>query len=214
MKGHPSLASRPELRSRKDLHHVVPISIHGDGVTYAKTMRAGNESMEVLSWTSMLSSHATLLSSYLIICLVKSVIKTVYFGNTWQAVWRIIIWSLNALSSGLWPSQDWQGRQWPAQSRDAKRAGTQLAGGYAATLWNIRADLEFLALHFGLRHYSSNQPCSLCQAARNEVWLGPPLWAIQITRAKLWAIQITRANTLKVWKDQLYLSVLQSPPCC
>ena len=163
MKGHPSLASRPELRSRKDLHHVVPISTHGDGVTYAKTMRAGNESMEVLSWTSMLSSHATLLSSYLIICLVKSVIKTVYFGNTWQAVWKIIIWSLNALSSGLWPSQDWQGRQWPAQSRDAKRAGTQLAGGYAATLWNIRADLDFLALHFGLRHYSSSQPCKAWQ---------------------------------------------------
>ena len=120
MKGHPSLASRPELRSRKDLHHVVPISIHGDGVTYAKTMRASNESMEVLCWTSMLSSHATLLSSYLIICLVKSIIKTAFFGNTWQATWKIILWSLNALSSGLWPSQDWQGRQWPAQSRDAK----------------------------------------------------------------------------------------------
>ena len=182
MKGHPSLASRPELRSRKDLHHVVPISIHGDGVTYAKTMRAGNESMEV----------ATLLSSYLIICLVKSVIKTVFLGNTWQAVWKIILWSLNALSSGLWPSQDWQGRQCPAQSRDAKRAGTQLAGGYAATPWNIRADLEFLALHFGLRHYSSNQPCSLCQAARNEVCLGPPLWAIQTTRV----------NTLKDWPSK------------
>ena len=71
-------------------------------------------------------------------------------------------------------------------------------------LWNTRADLEFLALRFGLRHYSSNQPCSLCQVARNEVCLGPPLWAIQSTRA----------NTLKVWKDQVYLSVLPSPPCC
>ena len=144
MKGHPSLASRPELRSRKDLHQCCAYaSIHGDGVTYAKTMRASNESMEVLSWTSMLSSHATLLSSYLIMCLVKSVIKTVYFGNTWQAIWKISL----CLSSGLWPSQDWQGHQWPAQSRDAQRVGTQLAGGHAATLWNTREDLEFLALH-------------------------------------------------------------------
>ena len=102
-----------------------------------------------------------------------------------QAIWKISL----CLSSGLWPSQDWQGHQWPAQSRDAQRVGTQLAGGHAAMLWNTREELEFLALHL-----VSDTTASLCQAARNEVCLSSLLWAIQTTRAER---QITRAKQLK-----------------
>ena len=85
---------------------------------------------------------------YLIIQLPHHVLGQIHHQNC--ILWEYLacnVEALNSLSSGLWPSQDWQGHQWPAQSRDAQRVGTQLAGGRAATLWNTREDLEFLALH-------------------------------------------------------------------
>ena len=65
MKNHPVVTSRPQLSSRKDLAKVVPIGLHGDGVTYMQTRGPGGKSLDVLSWTSLLTQGVTKVSSFL-----------------------------------------------------------------------------------------------------------------------------------------------------
>ena len=73
MKDHPNVLARPELRARPDLHQVIPIGIHGDGVSYMQPLRAGGKTMDVLSWTSLLCHGPTRVSTFLMIAIVKTV---------------------------------------------------------------------------------------------------------------------------------------------
>ena len=168
MKDNPKLLSRPDLRGRPDLHHVVPISIHGDGVSYMQVARAGGKSLEVLSWSSLLCKGPTKVTNFLLFLLVKSVAKDYGLGQTWPKAWKVLCWSLQALASGVWPETDWQGKPFEdTSSLDYTKRGTPLAGGYSAVVFLLRSDLDFLSSHFHLNHAASNTPCVLCQADRN-----------------------------------------------
>ena len=125
--------------------------------------------MDVLSWTSMLSRDATILTNFLIIGMPKVAEKKSGVGATWDVIWRVLLWSLDALFKGVWPSTDWRGKPFPADSLWASLSGQQLAGGYGAYLWTLRADLEFMALHFHVNHPSSNHPCPMCGCDRSQV---------------------------------------------
>ena len=112
MKHHPFVLARPSLQSQAALKKVVPIAIHGDGVSYMQVKRAGGKSLEVLSWSSLLSSSGpTKHTNYLMFLLVKNVVKDYGVGQTWPKVWKILCWSLQALSSGLCMAHDQLG--WP-----------------------------------------------------------------------------------------------------
>ena len=168
MKKHPFVLARPELQNQAALKKVVPIAIHGDGVSYMQAMRAGGKTLEVLSWSSLLSSSGpTKHTNYLIFLLVKNVVKDYGLGQTWPRVWKILCWSLEALNSGLWPMTNWDGGDFEEDTADFKNRGKALAGGFSATLFLLRSDLEFLANHFKLNNYNSNFPCSLCKADRD-----------------------------------------------
>ena len=166
MQNHPIVASRPELRGRLDLLQVIPIGLHGDGVSYMQ-LRAGGKSLEVLSWSSLLSRGPTRANSFLIFLAVKSVLKETGFGRSWPQVWKVLAWSFTALSQGIWPQKDWKGAEFEDQeSVDFLNKGKPLANGFSAVLFVLKADIDFLANHFKLNHPSSNSPCSLCQADR------------------------------------------------
>ena len=168
MKDNPKLLSRPELRGRPDLHHVVPLSIHGDGVSYMQVQRAGGKSLEVLSWSSLLCKGPTKVTNFLLFLIVKTVVKDWGVNQSWPKIWKVLCWSLQALASGLWPVRDWEGQEFTdPDSLDFANKGTPLAGGFAAVVFVLRSDLEFLSSHFGLNHASSNTPCALCQANRD-----------------------------------------------
>ena len=110
MKDHPVVLARPELQAG-GLEKVVPISLHGDGVAYMQTSRAGAKSLEVLSWTSLLSTGPTRTTCFLIFLLVKSLVKDTGLDQSWQKIWKVIIWSLSALRKGVWPMVDWEGKE-------------------------------------------------------------------------------------------------------
>ena len=88
MKDHTALLARPQLQARPDLAKVVPISLRGDGVSYTQTQRAGSKSMDVLSWTSLLSKGATKHTTFLIFLLVKSLAKDFGLSQTWPRAWK------------------------------------------------------------------------------------------------------------------------------
>ena len=166
MKDHPLVQSNPALRAREDLFKVVPLGIHGDGVNYQQ-IKAGSKSLEVLSWSSLLSKAPTKVDCFLIFLIVKSVVTVSGFMKTWPRVYKVLIWSLEALACGTWPTLDWEGRAWEdATSNDFIKQGQPLAEGYCGLLFVLRSDLDFLANHYGLNHPSSNNPCVLCRADR------------------------------------------------
>ena len=167
MKDNPKLLCRPDLQARPDLHHVVPISLHGDGVSYMQVARAGGKSLEVLSWSSLLCRGPTKVTNFLLFLIVKSVVKDYGVSQTWHKAWRVLSWSLQALATGLWPERDWEGKVFEDKdSPDHINKGKALAGGFSAVVFILRSDLEFLNSHFGLSSASSNHPCVLCQADR------------------------------------------------
>ena len=109
MQDHPILLARPELRDR-DMSRVVPIGLHGDGVSYMQ-LKSGGKSLKVLSWSSLLSRGPTKASSFLIFLVVKSVLKETGFGRSWPRVYQVLSWSLAALAQGTWPLLSWDGSQ-------------------------------------------------------------------------------------------------------
>ena len=167
MKNHPVVTSRPELRDRKDLNKVVPIGLHGDGVTYMQTRGPGGKALEVLSWTSLLTKGPTKVSSFLMFLLVKNVVKDVGVDQTWPKVWKVLCWSLQALLVGTWPLKDWDNNDFAPGTIDAERKGTPLAEGFCAMVFILKSDLEFLSNHFHLNSPASNSPCALCQCDRS-----------------------------------------------
>ena len=162
----PVVQARPQLQRPQDWSKMVPIAIHGDGVSYMQRA-AGGKALDVLSWASLLSRQPTKASSFLMFLIVKSIVKESGVGQTWAKAWRVLIWSLDALAAGTWPMLDWNNQPFPEDSIDFQRRGSPLAGGYSAFLFVVRADLEFLANHFGLSSPSSNNLCALCQANRD-----------------------------------------------
>ena len=141
MKNQPNLLARPELQSRPDLRKVVPLALHGDGVRYMQSGMAGGKTIDVLSWRSLLSTGPTKISSFLAFLIVKTVAKDGGFSQTWSKVWKILAWSLTALSQGVWPMRDWNGEEFKdVTTTDYLKKGTPLASGYAAVLFVLRAD--------------------------------------------------------------------------
>ena len=62
---------------------------------------------------------------------------------------KVVVWSLEALFKGVWPTQDWNGRKWEKGSLDSQRAGKPLAQGFRACLVAVTGDLDYLTAFHG-----------------------------------------------------------------
>ena len=57
--------------------------------------------------------------------------------DTYEHIWKILIWSFKALAIGKWPLRNWDGSAWQDGSRQAL-AGTDLADGQFAVLYVVK----------------------------------------------------------------------------
>ena len=167
MKKHPVVLARPDLRGDA-LNKLIPLAPHGDGVKYMQATRAGGKSMEVLSWSSLLGHGPTKITNFLMFIVVKSLVKSTGFSQTWPQVWRVLIWSLEALRAGVSPLLNYDGQLFADEtSLNFQKRGTPLADGYGGFIFLLKSDVELLAQHFKLNSPGSNEPCALCQANRD-----------------------------------------------
>lgn len=165
MADHPSMVNHPVKMKKDFAKYAVPISVHGDGVAVSGMGKSWSRSVDVYSWASMLATGETIVSNYLIYCMYPKLMTT----EAVDKFWKIVQWSLYWLFIGRWPRKDVNGNDWPAGSIDAERAGKHLAGGYFATVFCIRADLEHMALGFGFPWPTSSSPCGLCMCNTSDV---------------------------------------------
>ena len=86
------------------------------------------------------------------------------------ALYRVLVWSLNALASGLFPTHDHEGRKFDEgyYPLRAKVAGTPLAGGFRGVFSELRGDWKYQVESLCLtRSYLSLECCHLCKAHKN-----------------------------------------------
>ena len=135
LQGHPILAV-PNYQSR-----AIPLALHGDGVPVTGVGKVWGESLDVFSWCSLLGRGLTIEFTCYIYSIFQKLICNATLYNTKARFWRILVWSLQALQSGLWPEYTWDGRPDP-------RGGTPLAGvlgsPFIGVLWVLRGDFGLL----------------------------------------------------------------------
>ena len=170
---------REGMQGRRDWRRrCVPLALHGDGISVANVRGKASKTAETLSWTSLLASTATRLSTFLIWFAFSHLTKKDGFGTTWGSFWTKMCRSLTALYEGVWPATDMNDVVDP-------RGGRPLAGGWWAIIYVCRGDLEWMASHFALARTTSRSPCALCRCTNLGIvgeeypWTdcnNPPRW--------------------------------------
>ena len=175
---------------------VCGFSIHGDGVSISGVGRSWAKSVDVYSWSSMLSNTSTKLSNYLIYIMYWKLVSPNEHFNGFQKFMRLLTWSLYWLMLGRWPSRDAYDR--PINS---PKAGKQLAGGVYAVLWTLKADLEHMAKIFDFPYPASAQPCGLCKAdTASHPWTDCrpcASWRSTVWSQTTWLVEHPNCN--RVW---------------
>ena len=186
---------------RRDGRRVVPLALYLDGVP--STKRDG-----ILGfWVYNLLTRRR----HLICVLRKSSLCKCGCGG-WDSiyvVWRFLLWSLRAMSSGTFPNQRHDQLAWTdADAQRASLAGTPL--GFTAMLLQIKGDwLEFCTTA-GFVTWSHKQfPCMFCGAAldqiANFIGFGPfsptyPLMKHADYEAACCACELTKHLTKEQWR--------------
>lgn len=147
--------------------HCIPIGLHGDGVPCTK-----KDSLDVTTLFSLLGAGTTTqiicyLWSFFTKCKVGEMTLLDFplwaAGLTLDSGAEVIIWSLQALETGLHPTHDHRGELFTTEPW-ISLAGKAICGGYFANLWQFRADADYQYNSLGLPgHWSSNHPLSLMQ---------------------------------------------------
>ena len=139
---------------------IIPLVLHGDGGEFQD-----RDSLNVVSFGGLLNKSGHCLDRLLLMgawpksCTVK--------GNdgTWAAIWKVLVWSLNCLTDGVFPAVDAHGRAFDEGSKQKEMAGKPiLKDGYKAIVWSFLADCKFFSDEFGLASASSSSLCFQCQA--------------------------------------------------
>jgi hypothetical protein len=198
-----------QLPPEAERSHTVPIGMHGDdaGVHSVKKVL-------VVTWGSLAGPRATLDSRILFSMIRDGELKAdgvaeageevdedaaeapAYIHdpeNTLAAFYRVLVWSCNALSAGIHPSCDENGRAFgPGHHPErAAKAGTLLAGGFRCRWMEMRGDWKFLREALLLRqHYGSNSVCHWCAA---EKAVGPNVFTDYRQVAPLRATRLSSA---------------------
>lgn len=158
--------------------------------------------MDSWSWCSMLARGSTIDMNFYMFGFFSALYSKAVAGNTLNAFFRILCWSLAALWEGMWPSRDHHGKPFPAGSQAHRLANTPLAGGYFGALVTIKGDLDYYAKVLRLPWYTSLKPCALCAADSAEMpWsdIRPgALWRSRCWRRTEWEAAFPDAHPLLV----------------
>ena len=108
----------------------------------------------------------------------------------------MISWSLHWMCQGKWPDRDHKGKKYAASSAEGQLAGSSLAGGFFAVLWNIKGDLKFFSGSLGMRCCTGLLPCDFCGCHR-IIGGDPSMHQLNFARRARW--KSTLVSPL-VWK--------------
>ena len=79
-------------------------------------------------------------------------------GDTYNHLWKKLVWSLYWLFKGRWPTHSSDGVKYTAGGA-AERAGKLLAAGYYGVLWFLRFDNDAAQGTFHLADHNNNKVC-------------------------------------------------------
>ncbi len=112
---------------------VIPISVHSDG---GEIYRSNEYS--IYSWSSALVQDINTWDYKFLVCLMPEDLKIKWVTD--GEIVTFIIWNIEVMESGIFPSTDHLGR--PLTGRRATMAGKPLAVGWRATLTSTLSDLK------------------------------------------------------------------------
>lgn len=157
----PKFNNNPYFDDPSSKHGCVPLFLFGDGASHAE-----HDSVTAVSIKSLLVDSAIADSMLLLAAVPKSATKQANEPDscTWHRIWQVLCWNFAFLAKGIHPTTDHQNNPWPAGSLRAQKAGKPLCpvSGIHAVIWVIGGDYEYMELEYGLKHHSSNTPCSWC----------------------------------------------------
>ena len=170
--GASTLHGQPALR-RLDTKKAVPIGFHGDEVPIGGRGKTWCKLAVVLSFFSLLATSMPTKDSLLWIWACNPAQFVSGDGGSVHAFMLVLKWSLDTLFSGVWPRTDHRGVRYHPQSREGKKAGKHLAGGYYGIVMALIGDLDYMNKFLGLPHWTSAaNPCNLCKCTK----AGPLTW--------------------------------------
>ena len=156
--GDDRLNGHPMTLEKEWESYTVPLFLHGDGVEFQN-----RDSLLVFSWGTLLSSMNSLQNHMLVAAWPKSC----QHPDTWDPIWKWVVWSLEALGKGFQPMLDPDNN--PLKGGLEKLKGQPLhPSGFKAVLWAVIGDQEYFANVLKLAHWASHYPCWECDAQNFE----------------------------------------------
>ena len=169
--GHPCMQSHPCRRRKGWKSFTIPLGLHGDEVPVLGTGKIWCKCALVFSWFSIMASAggAGFQDAHLYIWGIFEKYVVPAAGSalgTMEVFWTIMKWSFSALASGKYPLVDWQGQPFALGSKEARRAGKDLAEGYCAILLQLAGDLDYMSKWLETPRVTNHEkPCPLCRAS-------------------------------------------------
>lgn len=168
----PRIIKHPMCLCRDWEKWFIPLSLHGDGVGCVRVGKSGTKTFETTSITGTLAvGSSAKLKLFMAGLFLDSIVSRAegYDDETDEEIWKALIWSLNAMYEGRWPTHDWKGVKYDAESPEGQRANTFLAGGYRVVIWLLKGDIDYYAKSLWLKHYSSLDFCDYCNSTIDNV---------------------------------------------
>ena len=131
----------------------IPLGMHGDGASFSK-----QDSSYVFSWNSLIGAGQTMQKRF-----VATVIrKTDMVDGTIDRISKVLSWSFNAILSGKFPRESWDGKALPG-------GDGLLAKGWRGALCQVRGDWAFYCEIFRFPQWNAaERMCWLCKASSTD----------------------------------------------
>ena len=152
--------AHPTLNGAEDFEKILPVGIHGDDAGIFQ-----GDKYLVVSWNSCAAEGRKTLDSRILIACV--LFNTLVEGVSLNQLYRVLVWSLDALATGKYPAKDHDGTKFSKSHhpKRAKMAGKQIADGYRGAFSEMRGDWKFLRETFRLKeNWKAKRVCHLCRA--------------------------------------------------
>ena len=135
--------------------------MYGDAARVAKS-----NSLEVVAVGALLSRVRTWACKFVAAVFVKS--AEAHRGDTWQEIWRVLVWSFHRIFDGRHPMRDHNDAPWPPGSfGDAHKGKPLSADGFFGVVWRLGGDMDWYFKRLRMRLApAANLPCAWCDGGR------------------------------------------------
>ena len=109
----------------------VPIALHGDATPVTGCGKSWAKLLNTFSWHSLLVKGSSLMMHMYIWSIFTGLLDG---SSTDDAFFHVLVWSLEAMLLGTWPTHDWHGQPMRTGQPGFALRGQPLAGGLRAVL--------------------------------------------------------------------------------